>query len=87
MSADRVELAVRELVAALRAELRPPPEPSALVDITTAARMLQVSRTTLYVLMDRGELPSRHVGRRRLVSRTAVEAYAHALPGLEAPVG
>ena len=27
MTADRVELAVRELVAALRDELRPPPEP------------------------------------------------------------
>jgi excisionase family DNA binding protein len=76
MSADRVELAVRELVAALRDELRPPPEPPALVDITTAARMISCSRTTLYALMDSGELPSRHVGRRRLVPRAALEAFA-----------
>lgn len=73
---DRVELAVRELVAALRDELRPPPEPAALVDLATAARLLNVSRTTLYQLMDSGELASRHVGRRRLVARAALERYA-----------
>jgi excisionase family DNA binding protein len=76
VSADRVELAIRELVAALRDELRPPPEPSAMVDLRSAARMLQVSRTTLYALMDSGELASRHIGRRRLMSRAALEAYA-----------
>jgi excisionase family DNA binding protein len=35
-----------------------------------------VSRTTLYALMDSGELASRHVGRRRLIPRAALEAYA-----------
>ena len=80
MSPDRVELAVREFVAALRDELRPSLEPSALVDLTTAARLLGVSRTSLYVLMDSGALPSRHVGRRRLVPRAALEAYAAGRP-------
>jgi excisionase family DNA binding protein len=78
MSADRVELAVRELVAALRAEMAPEPEPPTLVDITTAARLLNVGRTSVYALMDSGELPSRHVGRRRLIPRAALEAYAEA---------
>lgn len=76
MSVDRVELAVRELVAALRAELTPEPEPSALVSVTDACRMLGIGRTSLYVLMDAGELPSLHVGRRRLLSRHDVETYA-----------
>jgi excisionase family DNA binding protein len=73
---DRVELAVRELVAALRAEMAPEPEPAALLSIADAARLLNVSRTSLYSLMDAGELPSRHVGRRRLIPRAALEAYA-----------
>ena len=76
MSADRVELAVRELVAALRDELRPPPEPPALVDIATAARLLGISRTSLYAALDSGQLASRHIGRRRLVPRSALEEYA-----------
>jgi excisionase family DNA binding protein len=67
---------MRELVDALRAELTPPPEPPALVDLTTAARLLGVSRTSLYQRMDAGELPSRKLGRRRLIPRVALEAYA-----------
>ena len=78
MSADRVELAVQELVAALRDELRPPLEPSTLVDLTTAGRLLGgISRTSHYQLMDSGQLPSRKVGRRRLLSRQALEVFAN----------
>ena len=73
---DRVELAVRELVDALRAELAPSPEPTTMVDLATAAQLLSVSRTSLYALMDSGQLDSRHIGRRRLVPRAALEAYA-----------
>lgn len=73
---DRVELAVRELVAALRAEMAPPPEPPALVAVDDAARILGVSRTSLYGLMDAGEVPSKHVGRRRLIPRVALDAFA-----------
>ncbi len=77
---DRVELAVRELVAALRAELAPPPEPSAMVSIAEAARLLDVSRTSIYQLLDNGTLPSRKAGRRRLIPRAALGAYAGARP-------
>ena len=76
MSADRVELAVRELVEALRADLAPPPEPTTMVDLTTAAQLLSVSRTSLYHLMDSGQLDSRHIGRRRLVPRAALDRFA-----------
>jgi excisionase family DNA binding protein len=76
MSADRVELALRELADALRAEVAPPPEPPPMVSITEAARLLGVSRTSLYQLMDTGELSSRKLGRRRLVPRAALEVYA-----------
>lgn len=76
MTGDRVELAVRELVEALRAELTPPPEPPALVDITTAARLLGLSRTSVYTLMDTGALPSRKVNRRRLIPRADLERFA-----------
>jgi excisionase family DNA binding protein len=78
MSADRVELAVRELVESLRAEMAPPPEPTTMVSIAEAARMLGCSRTTLYAALDAGELPSRKMGRRRLVPRAALAAYAEA---------
>ena len=73
---DRLELALRELVSALRAEMAPEPEPAALVDIATAARLLGISRTSLYAALDSGQLASRHIGRRRLVPRSALEAYA-----------
>lgn len=82
---DRVELAVRELVAALRAEMAPAEEPPALVDITTAARTLGISRTSLYGLLDSGTLASRHVGRRRLIPRVSLDAYVVAGPAFEVP--
>ena len=77
---DRVELAVRELVEALRAELAPPPEPTTMLSIAEAARLLGCSRTTLYAALDSGQLDSRHIGRRRLVPRAALEAYAAGEP-------
>jgi len=73
---DRVELAVRELVDALRSELQPEPEPPALINIATAAQLLGISRTSLYQLIDAGDVPSRKVGRRRLIPRADLERYA-----------
>jgi excisionase family DNA binding protein len=79
---DRVELAIRELVAALRAEITPAPEPCALVDIATTAHLLGISRTTVYQLLDSGRLASLTIGRRRLVSRVAIEAFLESSVGV-----
>ncbi len=73
---DRVELAVRELVDALRDELTPPPEPTAMVSIAEAARLLGCSRTTVYAALDGGSLASRHIGRRRLIARAELDRFA-----------
>lgn len=80
MSADRIAAAVAELVEALREDLRVDvgqPEPPTLLDVDQAAKALGISRTTLYGLLDRpGGVPTIHVGRRRLVARSAVDAFA-----------
>lgn len=75
MTATRLEAAIREMVAALRDEVTPPPEPPALLSIDDAAHTLGIGRTRLYALMDDGSLPSLHVGKRRMVRRADVEAF------------
>jgi excisionase family DNA binding protein len=71
---DRLEVAVRELVDALREELRlerqagPPP----LLSVDQAAERLGVSRTSMYGMIRRGELRTIRVGRRRLVPESAI---------------
>src|SRR5579864_3249577 len=47
-----------------------------LLDIAEAARRLNLSRTTLYALITRGELKSRTIGRRRMIPRAAIEGFA-----------
>ena len=80
--ADRVVAAVVELAAALREQLRVEleaarNEPPTLLDVASAARQLGVSRTTLYGILDRpGGVPSLHVGKRRLIRRADLEAFA-----------
>ena len=78
MRNDRVELAIRELVEALRAEIQPTPEPTILVGAKTAAALLGISTSSLYALIRSGELPERKVGRRHLIRRPDLEAYAAA---------
>lgn len=46
-----------------------------LLDIPEAARRLNLSRTTLYALIGRGELKSRTIGRRRMIPRAAIEGF------------
>jgi excisionase family DNA binding protein len=72
---------LEEIRAVALARLLTPPAPVAqadeeLVDIPEAVRRLNLSRTTLYSLIGRGELKSRTIGRRRMIPRTAIEAFA-----------
>ena len=43
--------------------------------IPEAAARLGIGRTTLYALIERGELPTVTIGRRRLVTESALVAY------------
>lgn len=80
---DRLEAAIRELVDALRAELAqatPPavPPPDELLSIPAAAKVLSIGRSKVYDLIDRDELHTLTVGRRRLVSRSAIADFVAA---------
>ena len=48
-----------------------------LVSIAGAARLLDLSRTTIYALLDQGVLRSVSIGRRRLIPRSELERLAH----------
>lgn len=52
-------------------------EPTAteVITVDEAARWLRVNRKTIYDAAQRGDLPSARLGRRVLLSRTAVEAW------------
>jgi excisionase family DNA binding protein len=51
------------------------PSDALLLDLSTAAATLAVSRSTLYRLLDAGELPSVTVGRSRRITRASLVAY------------
>ena len=46
-----------------------------LFDVPTTARKLSVGRTTVFSLLNTGELASITIGRRRLVPREELEAF------------
>ncbi len=46
-----------------------------LLSIPEAAALLGVSRSTLYVLIASGAIRTKLVGRRRLIPRSALEAF------------
>ncbi len=53
-----------------------------LLDVASAARTMGISRSTLYELLSRGELPSIRIASRRLVPRQSIEDFiARALAG------
>ena len=76
---DRIELAVSELVDALRAEIASSaahePEPDRLLPIPDAADALGIGRSMLYEEIARGRIRTVKVGRRRLVPSGAVREY------------
>ena len=76
---DRLAAAVAELVDALREELAaatPVDAPERLLSIPEAAEALGIGRTRLYAELEAGRLRGLHVGRRHLVSASAVAEYA-----------
>lgn len=74
---DRLEIAVAELVAALREEvtstLEAPPE---LLDISSACARMGIGRSLLYSAIGRGEVRSIKIGRRRLIPAGALADFA-----------
>jgi excisionase family DNA binding protein len=73
---DRLEAAIRELVAALSDELiagHPPASaPDRLLSVDEAAAALGIGRTTMYGELQAGRVRSVNVGRRRLVPSSAI---------------
>jgi excisionase family DNA binding protein len=80
MPADRSEAirsAVDALVAALVAAATPEPAdaPERLHDVGSAAALLGIGRSALYVEMQAGRLRSLSIGRRRLIPASAIRDY------------
>lgn len=73
----RLDAAVAELVAALREELRAEamPAPPRLLSVAEVGALTGLGRSIIYELLADGRLGSVKVGRRRLVSLTAVQAF------------
>lgn len=67
---------VEEVLVGGEGEGRKPEQDCRLVNISTAARLLGLSRGTTYSLLRSGRLPSVAVGGRVMVSRSAVAAFA-----------
>lgn len=53
--------------------------PQILLSVPEAARALGIARSSVYVLMDRHELTSVSIGRRRLLPARALEEYVERL--------
>jgi excisionase family DNA binding protein len=81
MSADH-EAAIRRACDALADALvaavaeGPAPEPDRLLSIPQAAELLNLSRTSVYAMIGRGELRTLTAGRRRLVPSSAIGELA-----------
>lgn len=60
----------------------PPAAPVAPLFVSTleAARLLGLSRTHVYELLDRGDIESRRIGRRRLVKVSSLHEFVDRLP-------
>lgn len=76
----RLETAILEFVEALRevvgTTVASPDEPERLLDVDEARRMLGgIARSTLYQLIDRNEIRSLTIGRRRLIPSSAIAEY------------
>ena len=59
----------------------PTPTERLAISVEEAAELLGISRTSAYLAAQRGELPSRLIGRRRVVPVAALRAYLAAQDG------
>ena len=55
------------------------PVDALLVSPVTAARRLEVSRSTMYLLMARGDIPFRRIGNQRRIRVADLDAYVDGL--------
>jgi excisionase family DNA binding protein len=55
--------------------------------VEQAARMLGIGRSACYAAVNRGEIPSLKIGRRRLVPRAKLEAMLGLSPEADPPGG
>ena len=51
-----------------------------LFSLDQAAEVLRIGRTKMFEILASGDLPTRYLGRRRVVLRADLEAYVAALP-------
>jgi excisionase family DNA binding protein len=75
---DRLEAALVELAAAIRAEIAVRPDndaPERLYGIPEAAALLSCGRSLVYTEMQAGRLRALHVGRRVLIPASAIRDY------------
>lgn len=57
-----------------------PPDDPIFVSAKQASTMLGLSRNQTYMLLDDGQIESQYFGKRRLVRRASVLAFADSLP-------
>lgn len=63
-----------------RKSTTPPEQEPLLISVKEMGRMLGVSRNQAYLLLDRGAIESRYIGRRRLVLLASVYEFVERLP-------
>ena len=57
-----------------------PPVARVVLTLEEACRALTIGRTKMYQLLNSGALPSRYIGRRRVVLAADIEAFLATLP-------
>jgi len=54
-----------------------------LRSVAEAGRLLSIGRSRIYELMNEGELDSRELGKRRLITTASIEAFANSLTSIQ----
>jgi len=59
------------------------PEKPLLCSVEEAGRLLSIGRSRIYELMNDGELDSRKLGKRRLITTASIESFANSLTSVQ----